>query len=63
MSDGGKGTARRPTQIDEAQANANWDRIFNKDGLKRPIYTTHANHLLKDDEMGFNIINHVGNDE
>jgi hypothetical protein len=65
MSDGGKGYDRRPQQVSEAEAEANWNRIFNKKGLNSPIYTTHSNHLLKDDEMGFNtpLINHIGNDE
>ena len=60
MSDGGKGYDRRPQQVSESEAGANWNRIFGKDKPKE-----HLNQLLKDDEMGFitPILNHIGNDE
>jgi len=57
MSDGGKGCERRPAQVTEQEQEANWNRIFGK--KDKP---DHFNHLLKDDEMGFNIKNHIGND-
>lgn len=78
MSDGGKGTERRPQQVSEEEADANWTRIFGKSkkqsfdevypvkietNLGTISVTDRFNHLLKDDEMGFNIKNHIGNDE
>lgn len=39
-----KGSLRRPTQINDKQADDNWNRIFGKNRL---------NHLLKDDIDGF----------
>jgi hypothetical protein len=57
MAAGGKGTERRPQQVSEEQAEANWNKIFGK--KEQP-----GNHLLKDDEMGFTpLTNHIGNDE
>ena len=64
MSDGGKGYDRRPAQVSEEVLDANWRRIFsNSKGLTSAKYRTHENILLKDDEMGFHIKNHIGNDE
>lgn len=48
----GKGSGRRPTQIEDKQFEDNWSRIFgNKPGYV-PL-TDHFNHLLKDDQLGF----------
>lgn len=34
MGDGGKGSARRPQQVDEATFDRNWDQIFQRKNKK-----------------------------
>ena len=65
MSDGGKGYDRRPAQISDEELARRWNLAFSdkSEGLTSVPYKTHENILLKDDEMGFNIKNHIGNDE
>lgn len=46
----GKGSNRRPTQISDQEAEANWHRIFGSNKF---------NHLLKDDKDGFNQENNM----
>lgn len=36
MSDGGKGSAKRPSQITKEQFASNWDQIFGKSKQKQP---------------------------
>lgn len=36
MSDGGKGSARRPKQISEEEEQARWDAIFKKKDTESP---------------------------
>lgn len=53
----GKGSGRRPTQINEEEAEANWNRIFGK----KPLYVPLAEHfnLLLDDPDGFNTMDNL----
>lgn len=48
----GKGSGRRPTQIDDKEAEENWNRIFGKKTGYVPL-ADHFNVLLEDPD-GFN---------
>ena len=40
MSDGGKGSKRRPSMVNDKRLLDNWDRIFNKDKDDTPTQPT-----------------------
>ena len=48
----GKGSGRRPTLIDEKEAEENWNRIFGKKQGYVPLQD-HFNVLLEDKQDGF----------
>lgn len=50
-SEAGKGSVRRPTQISQEQADANWERIFGKKNTVNQRGLTQCTTPI--DEMGF----------
>ena len=48
MSDGGKGSKRRPSMVTDKRLLDNWDRIFNKDKDDTPTEPTGTANNKKD---------------
>lgn len=44
MSDGGKGSGRRPTQVNQKEFSNNWEMIFGKKDKQKENTNNHQNN-------------------